>query len=96
MSSEFTKKQGFKLKKIENLIYMRNLNRFFNKKGQTEYIVEVNIYYQKHRKRTEINVIRRQKWSIILVVLWLTCHNSEINWRTRKVKITKCPEECGK
>jgi len=70
MSSEFTKKQGFKLKKIENLIYMRNVNRSFNKEGQIKYIVEVNIYYQKHRKRTEINIIRRQKWSLI-VVPWL-------------------------
>ena len=68
MSSEFTKKQEFKLKKIENLIYMRNVNGSFNKEEQIEHIVEVNIYYQKHRKRTEINVIRRQKWSIISVV----------------------------
>ncbi len=31
-----------------------------NKEGPIEYTVEVNIYYQKHRERTEINVIRRQ------------------------------------
>ena len=31
-----------------------------------EYTVEVNIYYQEHRERTEINVIRGQKWSVIL------------------------------
>ena len=32
MSSEFTRKQEFKLKKIERPIYMRNVDRSFNKK----------------------------------------------------------------
>ena len=33
MSLEFTRKQGFKLKKIENSIYIRNVDGMFNKKG---------------------------------------------------------------
>ena len=45
MSSEFAKKQRFKLKKIKNLIYIRNVNRIFNKKEPIENKVEVNIYY---------------------------------------------------
>ena len=61
MSSEFVRKQGFKLKKIESLIYVRNVNRMFNKEELIENIVEVNIYYQGHRERTEINVIGGQK-----------------------------------
>ena len=61
MSSEFARKQGFKLKKIERPIYMRNMNSSFNKEGPIKHMVEVNIYYQGHRKRTEINVIEGQK-----------------------------------
>ena len=57
ISSEFARKQRFKLKKIENSIYIRNVNRIFNKKGPIENTIEVNIYYQGYRKRTEINVI---------------------------------------
>ena len=96
MSSEFAKKQGFKLKKLERLMQMRNVNGSFNKKGPIENMVEVNIYYQWHRERTEIDVIRGQKWSVILGMLWLACHNPEIDWRTGEVKMTRCPEECGK
>ena len=59
MSSEFTRKQRFKLKKIKNLIYVRNVNGTFNKKRPIENMVEVNIYYQRYRERTEIDVIRR-------------------------------------
>jgi len=33
---------------------------------------------------------------VILGILWLACHNPEIDWRTGEVKITRCPEECGK
>ena len=57
MSSEFARKQRFKLKKIERSIYIRNVDRIFNKKGPIENTVEVNIYYQGHRERTEINMI---------------------------------------
>ena len=33
MSSEFTKKQRFKLKKIERLIYIRKVDGFFQQEG---------------------------------------------------------------
>ena len=71
ISLEFAKKQGFKLKKIENLIYIRNVNRTFNRKRPIENIVELNIYiyYQRHRERTEIDVIEGQKWNVILKML---------------------------
>ena len=45
MSSEFAKKQGFKLKKIKRPIYIRNVNGSFNKKGPIKHTVKVNIYY---------------------------------------------------
>jgi len=61
MSSEFIRKQRFKLKKIERPIYIRNMDSSFNKKRPIEHTVEVNIYYQEHKERTEINIIRGQK-----------------------------------
>jgi len=33
MSSEFVRKQGFKLKKMERPVYVRNVNGTFNKEG---------------------------------------------------------------
>jgi len=40
---------------------MRNVDRIFNKEEPIEYTVEVNIYYQEYRERTEIDVIGGQK-----------------------------------
>jgi len=45
MSSEFVRKQEFKLKKIERSIYVRNMNGSLNKEKLIEHTVEVNIYY---------------------------------------------------
>ena len=96
MSSEFARKQEFKLKKIDRPIYIRNIDSSFKKEGSIEHIVEVNIYYQEHRERTKMNVIRRQKWSIILEMLWLAHHNSKINQRTGEVKMMRYLEKCEK
>jgi len=96
ISSEFAMKQGFKLKKIKRPIYIRNVNRMFNKKGIIYNTVEVNIYYQEHRERTEIDVIGGQKQNLILGMLWLAHYNPKIDWRIGEVKMMRCSEECGK
>jgi len=46
MSSEFAKKQGFKLKKLERLMNVRNVNGLLNKEGPIKHTVEVNIYFK--------------------------------------------------
>ena len=45
ISSEFARKQGFKLKKLERPMNIRNVDGSFNKEGLIENTVEVNIYY---------------------------------------------------
>ena len=96
MSSEFARKQCFKLKKLERPIQVRNVDGSFNKEGPIENTVEVNIYYKGHVEKTEIDVIGGQKWRVILGMPWLEHHNPEIDWKTGEVKMTRCPEECGR
>ena len=96
ISSEFARKKEFKLKKLERLIQVRNVDGSFNREGPIENTVEVNVYYKGHVERTEIDVIGGQKWEVILGMLWLACHNSEIDWKTGEVKMTRCPEKCGR
>ena len=96
MSLEFMRKQVFKLKKLERPMNVRNVDGLLNKEGPIEHTVKVNIYYQGHRKKTKIDVIGGQKWTVILGIPWLAHHNPEINWRIEEVKMTRCLEECGK
>ena len=96
MSSEFARKKGFKLKKLERPMQVRNVDGSFNREGPIENTVEVNVYYKGHVERTEIDVIGGQKWGVILGRPWLECHNLEIDWKMGEVKMTRCPEKCGK
>jgi len=41
-------------------------------------------------------VIKGQKWSVILEMLWLTHHNPKIDWRIEEMKMMRYPEEYGK
>ena len=96
MSLEFARKKSFKLKKLERPMQVRNVDGSFNREGLIENTVEVNVYYKGHMERMEIDVIGGQKWGVILGMPWLACHNPEIDWKTGEVKMTRCPEECGK
>jgi len=93
MSSEFARKKGFKLKRP---MQVRNVDGSFNREGPIENMVEVNVYYKGHVEGTEIDVIGGQKWEVILGMPWLERHNPEIDWKTGEVKMTRCPEECGR
>ena len=96
MSLKFVRKKGFKLKKLKRPMQVRNVDGSFNREGPIENTVEVNVYYKGHVERTEIDVIGGQKWGVILGMSWLERHNLEIDWKMGEVKMTRCPEECGK
>jgi len=57
ISSEFTKKNKFKKKKLDRLIYVRNMDSTFNHEGLIEHTVEVELFYRRHKKRTKMDVI---------------------------------------
>jgi len=96
MSEEFARKHRFRRMKLERLIYVRNVDGTLNYVGPIVDIVEVEIFFKRHKERTSIDVIGGQKWGVILGMPWLACHNLEIDWRIGKVQMTRCLEECGK
>ena len=96
MSEEFARKHKFRRTKLERPIYMRNVDGTLNYVGPIVGTVEVEIFFKGHKERTLIDVIEGQKWSVILDMPWLRRHNLEIDWKTGEVKMTRCPDECGK
>ena len=85
MSEEFAKKHRFRRTKLKRPVYVRNVNGTLNYMGPIIDIVEVEIFFKRHKERTSIDVIRDQKWSIILGMPWLAYHNPEIDWKTGEV-----------
>ena len=96
MSKKFARKHRFKRTELERPVHVRNMDEMFNYVGPIVDIVEVEIYFKGHKKRTSIDVIEGQKWSVILGMPWLRHYNPEIDWKTGEVKMTRCPEECRK
>ena len=96
ISLEFVRNNKFRKKKLERLIYIRNIDDIFNNEEQIEHTVGVELFYKEHKKRTVIDVIKDQKQSIILGMPCLACYNPEINQKTEEVKITRYPDECEK
>ena len=79
MSEEFARRHKFKRMKLERLVYVRNIDGILNYTGLIVDTVEVEIFFKGHKKRTLIDVIGGQKWSVILGMPWLGCHNPEID-----------------
>ena len=50
MSSEFARKNKFKMKQLERLIYVRNVDRTFNYEKLIEYTVEVELFFKGHKE----------------------------------------------
>ena len=96
MSKEFARKHKFKRTELERPVHVRNVDGTFNYMGPIVDTVKVEIFFKGHKERTLIAVMGGQKWSVILGMPWLRCHNPEINWRTGEVKMTRCWDECGK
>ena len=61
MSEEFARRHKFKRTKLERPVYVRNVDGTLNYMGPIVYIVEVEIFFKRHKERTSIDVIRGQK-----------------------------------
>ena len=61
MSLEFVKRNKFRKKKLDRLIYVRNVDSNFNHEQTIEHTVEVELFFKGHKERTEIYVIGGQK-----------------------------------
>ena len=96
ISEEFSKKYRFRRMKLERPVYMRNVDGTLNYVGPIVDTVKVEIFFKGHKERTLIDVIGGQKWSVILGMSWLACHNPEIDWKIRKVQMMRCPDKHGK
>ena len=94
MDKKIAAKHGFRLQKLERPVAVKNIDGTNNSRGAIIYQVEVNVYYKSHVERIRINVYNLGKTDMILGILWLQTHNPEINQKTEKVKMMRCPLLC--
>ena len=96
MDKKMTAKHGIKLQKLERPVTVKNIDGTNNSGGAITHQVKVNVYYKNHIERIRIDVCNLGRINIILGMPWLQAHNPEINWETREVRMTRCPQICGR
>ena len=79
INEEFIRRHKFKRTKLERPVYVRNMDSMLNYVEPIVDMVEMEIFFKGHKERTLIDVIEDQKWSVILGMPWLVCHNPEID-----------------
>jgi hypothetical protein len=57
-------------------------------------IANIILHYENHSECTQLAVTHLGKQSLILGYNWLHNHDLEINWQTKDVKMTGCPQQC--
>jgi len=96
MNKRIAEKHGFKLRKLERLLIVRNVDRTGNSRGNITYQVGVNIFYKNYVKRMWMDMCNLGIMEVILGMPWLQVHNPEINWKAKEVKMMRCPPLCGR
>jgi len=95
MDRQMAARHGFKLQKLKRPLIVKNVDGTVNSGGAITYQVECNVFYKGHVERIRMDMCDLGKMEVILGMPWLAAHNPEINWKTREVKITRCPPLCG-
>jgi len=90
MDTTFTREKGFKMKKLKNLLLVKNMDETVNIGGAIMHQVECNMFFKGHVKRARIDVCNLGKMEVILGMPWLAAHNPEIDWKKGEVKMMRC------
>jgi aspartyl protease len=78
----YARNQGFKIKKLDQLLLARNVDGTKNKQGTTTTYVDLDVKINGRTLATRLMVTGLGKQKIILGFPWLNQHNPDINWKT--------------
>jgi predicted aspartyl protease len=85
---EWAKLNNIPTRPLTNLIPVCDVNGTANDAGMITNITDIVLQYDNHSERTQLAVTHLGKQSMILGYNWLCNHNPEINWQTKKVKMS--------
>jgi hypothetical protein len=92
---EWAKLNHIPMRPLTNPIPVYDVNGTANEASMITDITDVVLRYDNHSERTQLAVTHLGKQSMILGYNWLRNHNPEINWQTKEVKMSRCPQQCS-
>lgn len=96
IDEDFVEEQQFPRIKLDRAIPVYNVDGTLNVRGSITEKCDLMMRYQDHYESVQFYVTKLGKKKAILGHTWLKKHNPEIDWRTGDIRMTRCPEECGR
>ncbi|ESK80668.1 pro-pol protein, partial [Moniliophthora roreri MCA 2997] len=94
IDKDYAKSNRFVLHPLICPIPVYNVNGSPNCLGTIPEMADVVLKYKDHTERTMFAVTSLGKQTVLLGYSWLEKHNPEINWQTKEVKMSHCPQVC--
>ena len=91
---EYIKSNKIPTKTLSRPIPVFNVDGTANESGSMTEVVDLVLRYNTHSERALFSVTGLGKQNLILGHTWLYDHNPEVNWRTGKVKMSRCSPRC--
>ena len=71
MNKGIAERHGFKMRKLERPLKVKNVDGTENSRENITYQVEVNVFYKNHVERMRMDVCNLGKTKVILEMPWL-------------------------
>src|ERR1700675_72975 len=94
MDAEYTKANNIATRALRTPIPVFNVDGTANEAGAISEIADVTLRYNGHTECALFAITQLGKQSMILGFTWLQKHNPEVNWQTKSVRMTRCPQGC--
>jgi len=92
IDEQLVKDKRIQMKSIDFSFEVFNANG--TKNGEVTKVAPLEIEINGHKETLEVAVTDLDGTDMFLGHDWLIKHNSEVNWRNRTIKFTRCPGNC--
>src|SRR5882724_3066322 len=90
----FVRSKNIRTHRLPREILVYNVDGTPNEVGHITEVVDLIVQYKDHSKWVTFHVMGIGQTTIILGHMWLMEHNTEIDWRTGEISMTRCPMSC--
>ncbi len=91
----FVQKHQLETTPLPQPVLMCNVDGSANENGSVTEEVHITLHFGCHSERAHLAVTNLGQQTVIIGHSWLTLHNLEVDWATKKVLMTQCPPSCN-
>jgi RNase H-like domain found in reverse transcriptase/Reverse transcriptase (RNA-dependent DNA polymerase)/Integrase zinc binding domain/Chromo (CHRromatin Organisation MOdifier) domain len=95
IDSEYARTNNVTTRSLTRPIPVFNVDGTPNEAGMIREVADVVLRHKDHSERAQFAVTQLGKHSTILGFTWLREHNPEVDWRTKEIRMSRCPARCA-